>query len=101
MAEKRIIWAKRAKSELKETFDYYNERNGNNNYSLTLLKQIEKLTLRLVKHEQLGRSTSNGKTRVLNLKVYLIFYEVEGAEIRIVSFWDNRRNPEDRIANPR
>jgi len=34
MAKKEIIWSARANLELKEILEFYNEQNGNVNYSL-------------------------------------------------------------------
>jgi hypothetical protein len=51
----------------------------------------------LSKNELLGRLTSNKYTRVIPVKVYLIFYEVNQNIIEIVSFWDNRQGDEKRI----
>ncbi len=76
MAKKEIIWSKRAVSELKSILEFYNKRNGNTNYSLTLVNEIEDLLNTLSKSEYIGRLTSNKKTRVIVMKIYLIFYEI-------------------------
>ncbi len=44
----------------------------------------------------IGRLTSNKFTRVITMKVYLIFYEITEKGIVIVSFWDNRQDIEKR-----
>lgn len=41
MARKRIVWSSIAKLELKKILKFYNDRNGNTNYSLKLLTEIE------------------------------------------------------------
>ena len=41
----------------------------------------------------------NKRTRVINLDVFLIFYDIFEKFISIVSFWYNRQNPEKRIDN--
>ncbi|WP_456865685.1 type II toxin-antitoxin system RelE/ParE family toxin [Galbibacter sp. BG1] len=50
----------------------------------------------LSKSEFIGRLTSNKNTnkntRVIPMKVYLIFYEIDNEIIEIVSFWDNRQD---------
>lgn len=97
MARKEIIWSRRAKNELRITLEYFNERNGNSNYSLKILNEIDDLTKTLSKSEFIGRLTSNKKTRVIPMKVYLIFYEVSNGKIEILSFWDNRQNAKNRI----
>lgn len=97
MAKKEIIWSKNALKELQDTLDFYNERNGSTNYSTKLLDEIESLLNLLTINEMLGRKTNDQNSRVLVKKVYLIFYEIKKDKIEILSFWDNRQNPEDKI----
>ena len=42
MAQKQIIWSKKAEEELIAALEYYNNRNKSTAYSLKLLNQIEK-----------------------------------------------------------
>ena len=92
MAGKKIIWSRNAKNELKKTLEYYNKRNGSSKYSLKILTEIEELTQTLSKTEFIGRLTSNKITRVIPMKVYLLFYEITDEKITILSFWDNRQD---------
>ena len=97
MAKRTIIWSTRAESELKSVLDFYNSRNGNNKYSLRLLDQIRQITDILSENEFIGRLSENKRTRVIVMSVYLIFYEIVESEIHILSFWNNRQNPKNRI----
>jgi plasmid stabilization system protein ParE len=97
MAKRGIIWAPRAETELKDVLQFYLNRNKSNVYSLRLLNEVEKVTDLLARFPYLGRVTSNGVTRVIVKGKYLMFYEVYSNVIAIVSFWDNRRDPKDRI----
>jgi toxin YoeB len=97
MANKEIIWSLRAKQELKDILDFFTKRNGNSNYSLKILSEIEDLTKTLSKSEFIGRLTSNKSTRAIPMKDYLLFYEVNKNRIEILSFWDNRQNPKNRL----
>lgn len=92
MAKKEIVWSKLAKMQLKNVLEFYVQRNGNSNYSLKLLNEVEDLLETLSNAEHIGRLTSNKWTRVISIKVYLIFYEINGNRIEIISFWDNRQN---------
>jgi toxin YoeB len=92
MAKKEIIWSPGAKSELRKILEFYNERNGNSKYSLKILDEIDDLLNTLSQSEFIGRLTSNKKSRVLVMKVYLIFYEINENTIEILSFWDNRQD---------
>ncbi|WP_298519481.1 type II toxin-antitoxin system RelE/ParE family toxin [uncultured Kordia sp.] len=94
MADKKVIWSSRAKNELKEVLEFFFQRNGNPDYSLKIVSEVNDITNTLSQSEFIGRLTSNKVTRVIPMKVYLIFYEVNNDTIEIVSFWDNRQNPE-------
>ncbi len=97
MAKKRIVWSPRAKHELTGVLDYFNKRNGDTIYSLKLLNQLEELLDTLSQSEFMGRLTSNKKTRVVIMKVYLVFYEIANDRIEILSFWDNRQDDSKRL----
>lgn len=92
MVDKKIIWSNNAKNELRKILEFYNERNGSEKYSLKILNEIEELLKTLSKSEFIGRLTSNKITRVIPMKVYLIFYEINENVIEIISFWDNRQD---------
>jgi len=96
MAKKEIVWSEIAKLQFENVLEYYVERNGNKNYSLKLIDEVEDLLNTLSKSELIGRLTSNKFTRVISMKVYLIFYEINGDRIEIVFFWDNRQDIEHR-----
>lgn len=96
MAKKEIIWSEIAKLQFTNVLEYYVNRNGNENYSLKLVDEVEDLLNTLSESELIGRLTSNKYTRVIPMKVYLIFYEIHRGNIEIVSFWDNRQDIEDR-----
>jgi len=97
MARKEIIWSQRAKQELIQILDYYNTRNESVAYSIKLIDEIENLLNTLSQSEFIGRLTANKKTRVVVMKEYLIFYEINRERIEILSFWDNRQDNNKRI----
>ena len=99
MAQKEIIWSNLAKLQFSNVVEYYALRNGNANYSLKLVDEVEDLLETLSKSELIGRLTSNKITRVLVMKVYLIYYEINGNQIEIISFWDNRQSTENKKVN--
>jgi plasmid stabilization system protein ParE len=96
MAKKEIVWSSFAKLQLENVLDYYFIRNESPTYSLKLLDEVEDLLETLSNSELIGRLTSNKITRVIAMKVYLVFYEINGNQIEIVSFWDNRQDIENR-----
>ena len=96
MAEKEIIWSALARLQFAHVLEFYVHRNGNSIYSLKILNEVEDLLETLSKTERIGRLTSNKVTRVISMKVYLLFYEIHGNKIEILSFWDNRQDSENR-----
>jgi len=96
MAKKEIVWSSLAKLQLENALEYYFIRNESPTYSLKLLDEIEDLLETLSNSELIGRLTSNKITRVIAMKVFLVFYEINGNQIEIVSFWDNRQDIENR-----
>jgi len=96
MANKKIVWSELAKLELAATLEFYLLQNGTPDYSIKLLNEIEDLLVTLSKSEFIGRLTSNKTTRIVSMKIYSIFYEINNDQIEIVSFWDDRQNPNNR-----
>jgi plasmid stabilization system protein ParE len=96
MAKKEIVWSSLAKLQLQNVLEYYFIRNESPTYSIKLLNEVEDLLDTLSNSELIGRLTSNKITRVISMKVYLIFYEINGDQIEIVSFWDNRQDIKNR-----
>jgi toxin YoeB len=96
MAKKEIIWSALAKIQLQTILEFYSERNGNSNYSLKLLNEVEDILETISNTALIGRLTSNKITRVIPMKIYLLFYEINNDSIKILSFWDNRQDLENR-----
>ncbi|MXN92808.1 type II toxin-antitoxin system RelE/ParE family toxin [Flavobacterium sp. Sd200] len=94
MAIKEIVWSELAKAEFANVLEFYLFRNGNANYSQNLLTEVEELLNILSQNELIGRLTQNKITRVIPIQYYLLFYEINNNRIEIVSFWDNRQDPE-------
>lgn len=92
MAVKEIVWSNVAKAELANILEFYSERNGSAKYSLKLVDEVEDLMRTLIQNENLGRLTSNKFTRIIPMKYYSIFYEINRNRIEIVSFWDSRQD---------
>ena len=96
MAKKEIVWSNLAETQFQTVLEFYSDRNGNSNYSLKLLDEVEELLETLSNSEFIGRLTSNKFTRVIPIKTYLIHYEINFDRIEIVLFWDNRQDMENR-----
>lgn len=96
MAKKEIIWSSLAKLQLENILEYYIIRNTSSTYSLKILNEVEDLLNTLSNSELIRRLTSNKITRVISLKTYLIFYEINHNQIEIISFWDNRQDSQNK-----
>lgn len=99
MAKKTVIWSENAEYELKNVISYYNTRNQSADYGYKIWNEVWEITELLSDNEFMGRLSNDKKTRVIVMGVYLIFYEIVADEIHILSFWDNRQNPEKRMDN--
>lgn len=42
----------------------------------------------------IGRKTDIPNVRIKIIRNYLIFYEIKGDSLHILSFWDNRQDPQ-------
>lgn len=84
-----IIWSKKASSIFDETLSFFKNHN-----SQSLHEKVKSLTLRLLMFPHLGKPVENTNIRQFIIENYSIYYCVFEAEILIVLFWDNRRNPE-------
>ncbi len=92
MARKEIIWSLTAKNQFEKVLEFYVIRNGSSSYSLKILSEVNNLLKVLSRSEYIGRLTSNKTTRVIPIRTYLIFYEINKEQIEILSFWDNRQD---------
>ncbi|MEI6884357.1 MAG: type II toxin-antitoxin system RelE/ParE family toxin [Bacteroidota bacterium] len=90
---KKVIWSDKAKQDLLEILDFYNQRNENIKYSSRLFKKILKDISLLSTHSFLGKQTNHENVRVLIILEYLIFYENNPDAIYVISIWDARRKP--------
>ncbi len=90
-----VFWTQTAKYQRDHVFDYWNKRNKNNNYSKKLNLLITERTDLLKSHPKMGKETDFAKTRVIALRHYSIFYQIQLARIIITGFWDNRQDPKE------
>jgi toxin YoeB len=97
MDKKTIIWSLKAKEEFQKILEFYIQRNNSPTYSLKLMSETEEIMKLLGTYHYLGRCTDNQTTRVIIKVTFLLFYEICKDTIEIVSYWDNRQNPENRI----
>lgn len=97
MAEKAIVWTSRASEELNDILEFYINRNKSTSYAEQLLDLIDKNLLLVQKFPEIGRITEDQRSRILVIKEFLLIYEISDNKIVILSFWDGKQNPEQRL----
>lgn len=89
----KVFWTQTAISERNLVFQYWNERNKNNGYSIKLNMAIKERTHLLKNYPFIGKKTDYKDIRMVPLRHYSILYKIEKSRILIMAFWDNRQNP--------
>ncbi|NJW52364.1 type II toxin-antitoxin system RelE/ParE family toxin [Salinimicrobium oceani] len=97
MDEIEILWTFTAKAQRDQVFRYWNERNGNTNYSRKLNNAIRERLEILRTNPEIGKATNFLDSRIFVLRHYSIIYKSDLPKIFIIGFWDNRKDPKDLI----
>jgi plasmid stabilization system protein ParE len=97
MAQRTIIWSRRATIKLYSILEFYILRNKSKTYSTKLFRKINKEIKLLRNNPDLGIKTTEETIRGLIIESYIIYYQVTENEIIIHSIWDSRQNPENKI----
>jgi plasmid stabilization system protein ParE len=97
MAQRKIIWSRRATIKLYSILEFYILRNKSKTYSTKLYTIINKEIRLLNNNPDLGIKTTDETIRGLIVESYIIYYQVTENEIIIHSIWDSRQNPESKI----
>ena len=92
---RRIIWSRNALSDKIRILDYWYKKIGTKTYSKKLDKDFRRAVKNLKYFPEMGRLLEDSQVRFLVVDYYQIFYKYTKTEIRILHFWDSRRNPED------
>ncbi|KAA0990992.1 type II toxin-antitoxin system RelE/ParE family toxin [Dyadobacter aurulentus] len=97
MAERTITWARNASIELRSILEFYAERNQSTTYSQWLLREMNYRASLIAHFPKIGRVTDRKDIRIFPFQHYGILYKFSESKIHILSVWDFRRNPDDRI----
>jgi len=93
-----IRWENQASEELVEILEFWNKHNQSEAYSKILYEEIKRIEELLETNPQIGEETNyKDIRRAIILYNYSLFYIISKRKkaIYIISFWDNRRNPDD------
>ena len=97
MAQKQVVWSHGASQEFESILEFYIERNKSNAYSFKLLSTVDQLIKLVQENNAIGRLSDDHITRILSFETFLLFYQISDQTIEIMSVWDNRQNPINRL----
>lgn len=92
MANK-IIWTNKAKIELFEIFEYWNNRNKSNNFSFKLNSLIQEQLNLIIDFPEIGRKTDIPNVSVKIIHKYLLYYEIIENTLFVLTIRHGSRNP--------
>lgn len=93
MAKRKINWTQKANFERKEILEYWISRNKSKVYSIKLNKLFIETMKRVADLPEIGRKTDfDENIRLKILRDYLIFYEYDEKQIKILSIWDGNQD---------
>ena len=94
MVKRTIIWSDQAQSDRIEILHYWIHRNKSKEYSVKLNALITRAIELLAKMPEIGKSHHLTETRIKIIKAYYIIYKFDDSELKIISIWDSRRDPQ-------
>lgn len=90
---RKIIWTLKAKNELIEIFQYWNERNKSTNFSQKLNELINDLLNSISKFPESGKKTDIKKVYIKIIQHYHLFYQLNEDTVFVLSIRHTKRNP--------
>ena len=94
---KKIVWSRRAIKEFDDTSLFWEINNNSDVYSQKLLDETLIKINQIAENPLIGEKVGGNFRRVLVLQNFSIIYKVHKEKINISAFFDNRRNPENKI----
>ncbi len=92
MAKVNIHWTLTALRQRNKIFEYWNERNKSNTYSIKLNYKIKDRINQLKVFPESGIKTDFADNRLISLGHYSILYKKIENSIIITAIWDNRQD---------
>ena len=93
MAKRKITWTEKANIERKEILEYWINRNKSKTYSIKLNKLFIEATRKIADYPEVSRKTDfDENVRLKIIRNYLLFYEYDEKQIKVLSVWDGNRD---------
>ena len=83
--------------DLEAILQFYNERNGSDQYSKKLLKMIHRQIRLLTTMPEIGRMTDFPSVRILFVDKFGIDYQIRDNSILIINIYSCQTNPDELI----
>lgn len=91
-----INWSDEARDVYFATLDYWTLRNKSVFYSEKIIFEVEKIEVLIAENPLIGSEVNfNGVRKIKILKYFSLLYKFNGKYVEVISFWDNRRDPEN------
>ena len=91
----RIIWTKKAKTDLKEIFSYWKKRNKSNIFNIKLHSLIEAQLNLIFAFPEIGKNTDIPNVQVCIVQNYLLYYEIKINTLYILTIRHSSRNQDN------
>ncbi len=91
---KKIIWTQKARKELIEILEYWNNRNKSTRFSIKLNKLVEEQINLISEFPNISRATDIPNVNVKVIHKYLLYYEVVDDVLYILTFRHGSKNPD-------
>ena len=93
MAKRKINWTDKANTERLEILEYWINRNKSKAFSIKLYKLFVETIRKVAEHPTIGKKTNfEENVRLKIVRDYLIFYQYDDNQIKILSVWDGNRD---------
>ncbi|MBV7440156.1 type II toxin-antitoxin system RelE/ParE family toxin [Weeksellaceae bacterium TAE3-ERU29] len=92
----RVEWSNRALKEFLDTLEYWKSHNLSSQYSEKIRQAVSENIKAVQITPYIGKKIANKSIRKINfLSDFSLVYSVDESSIKIISFWDGRRCPND------
>ena len=88
-----LNWSDQAKEDIAAISEFYDNRNGNSDYSDQLWLDFQERMSYVVTNPYSGEKWKKSGFRFVVVYPFQLFYRVTKKEIRVSAVWDGRRDP--------